>query len=345
MQVRQLTAPLTLEGGTAPTEFKLLSAGINGSQIGDLLFDDQAAGSVMKRYQARKLDLMADYEHQSLVRPPIEAPASAKKWVPEVRDGHLIASQIAWTDRARSMLEAGEYRYFSIACKVDEKTNRVIELVNFALTNRPAANGIEPLMAASLSGIAEEENKETGMTKTIALALGLSADTEEAATINKAEKLRQLEADVLAITKTVSLSDAQGALRALAQSHEQVIALSAQVAQMATEKRTAEFDKLVKEGRDSVQITDAMADGEWIAALRGQEDGVTQLRSFLKTAPKLLQSRNEVKEAISENPTISLSAEEIDVARRFVGDDQVALEKRIEALKALKIQDSKRRAA
>lgn len=134
-----------------PTEFQLLKPGRN-AYIGDeLLFDDQAAAEVMKRYRARGLDLMADYEHQSLASPPVIAPAAAKRWVPEVRGGSLLATQIAWTEQARRMLMAGEYRYFSIACRFTPSTKRVTEVVNFALTNLPAADNIAPLMAASAS--------------------------------------------------------------------------------------------------------------------------------------------------------------------------------------------------
>jgi phage I-like protein len=145
------------EPGTVPTEFCLLHAGLNtfhhaGDSLitGTILFDNEAAAETMKRYEARGIDLMADYEHQSLAHPPVIAPASAKRWVPEVREGDLYATAIDWTAKARQMLTDGEYRYFSIACLTDDTTNRCIELVNFALTNNPAANSIAPLVAARM---------------------------------------------------------------------------------------------------------------------------------------------------------------------------------------------------
>lgn len=142
--------------GNVPTELRLFHAGVNEYNDGDrLLFDDEAAKSVMSRYSMRGIDMMADYEHQSLARPPIEAPASAKKWMPEVRNGDLYATDIRWTDRAKSMIAAGEYRYYSVAAKVDPKSNRIVEMINFALTNNPAANHIAPLKAASANQIQE----------------------------------------------------------------------------------------------------------------------------------------------------------------------------------------------
>lgn len=141
--------------GNVPSELRLFHAGLNEYSDGDkILFDDVAAESVMTRVAARTIDFMADYEHQSLIKPPIEAPASAKKWTPELRNGDLMATDIKWTDRAKSMIAAGEYRYYSIAAKVDPKTSRAVEVINFALTNNPAAIGIAPLKAASAAELA-----------------------------------------------------------------------------------------------------------------------------------------------------------------------------------------------
>jgi hypothetical protein len=131
---------------TAPTEIRLLRAGWNDYEGGSLLFDTEASQAVMAKWRERGLELMADYEHQSLTVPPIVAPAAAKRWVPEVRRGDFYATQIEWTAKARAHIEAGEYRYFSIAARVDPKTQRVREMINFALTNNPAANRIDPLV-------------------------------------------------------------------------------------------------------------------------------------------------------------------------------------------------------
>jgi phage I-like protein len=140
--------------GNVPSELRLFQYGVNDYSDGDkILFDEEAAKSIMARYSERGVDLMADYEHQSLQRPPIEAPASAKKFVPQVRNGDLMATDIRWTDRAKSMIAAGEYRYYSIAAKIDPKTGRAVELINFALTNNPAAIGIAPLKAASTTAV------------------------------------------------------------------------------------------------------------------------------------------------------------------------------------------------
>lgn len=141
-----------LADGKAPSEFRIFKAGQNPSTKGTFLFDEEAAASVMALWAERELDLMMDYEHMSLVKPPIIAPASAKKFVPEVRQGELWATQVQWTERARQMLEDGEYRYFSPAFHFDPETGRIYYLINVALTNNPALNAAAPLMAATADG-------------------------------------------------------------------------------------------------------------------------------------------------------------------------------------------------
>jgi phage I-like protein len=320
-------------GDGAPTDFRLLAAGINTYSDGDkILFDADSADEVMRRYRARGIDLMADYEHQSLVRPPVIAPASAKKWTPEVRGGDLYATAIGWTDKAKSMLAAGEYRYFSIACRVDEKTGRCVELINFALTNLPAADGISALVAASRN-FNESENDM----KTVIVALGLNAEANESEAVSRASRLAELERDVLALTRAKTLTEASGALQAMRQSHEQVVALSAKVAQLESASRAVEFDALVKQGQDDKQITKAMSEGDWLKLLRTKEDGVAQLKSFLATAPKLAAKSNEIVEAApSAEPEVT--AIDKRIAANLVGPDPAAQKKHLEELKAYRLQ-------
>lgn len=326
------------DANAVPSEFCLLNAGWNEYSDGRLLFDEEAAQSVMQRYAARRLDLMADYEHQSLSPLPVIAPASAKKWTPEVRNGALYATAVQWTAKARDMIAAGEYRYFSIACRVDPKTFRVVEVINFGLTNTPAANGIAPLMAASLnSGMRPGESQTM---KTVLVALGLSADMEESAAVAEAAKLADFKRDVMAIAQKSTTADALGTLRALAASHEQVVALNAKVVQLESEKRQQAFDALVKQGEAAKQLSPAMVGGEWIAQLRDKTDGIEQLRAFLATAPKLVQSQAEAPKEAQASGDAELTSEEIEVAKRFCAPgDADALRERLEGIKAIKRKD------
>jgi phage I-like protein len=327
--------PVGDASGDVANEFCLLKAGANSYADGDtILFDSEAATETLKRYQARGIDLMADYEHMSLARPPQPAPASAKKWVPEVRNGDLMATQIAWTDKAKSMLSAGEYRYFSIACRVDAKTNRCVELINFALTNLPAGNGLTALVAASRN-FTDEDNE---MSKTLIVALGMNADADETAAFSRATRLAELERDVLALTKTKTLHEANGVLHAHAAAHGRVLALSAELEQVKRKSLDAEFDALVKQGQDEKKLTKAQAGGEWIAQMRARETGCAEIRAYLKEACVLVAKANEFTE--SEKPveaSADVSAMDKKIAERLIGPDPVALKKHLDELRAYRV--------
>jgi phage I-like protein len=321
------TAPLP-EG--VPTEFRLLKRGVNQYDSGDeIIWDDASAEETLKRYRMRGVDLMADYEHQTLVEPPVEAPASAKRWVPEVRGGDLVATSIAWTDKAKAYLAAGEYRYFSIACRVNTKTKRCVQLINFALTNNPAGHGITALVAASQRFSGEEPDQDGENMKTIIVALGLGAETEEATAIAKASTLAKLERDVLDVTKAKSLDEARGTLVAFAQANEQVIALNAKI-------RASEFDALVKEGMTARKLSPAQSKGDWLATMRAREGGVSELKEFLATAPQLIDKGGEAPREGGPSGEPEISPQELEIARKLVGTNPVVLKAHLEQLRTYK---------
>ena len=141
---------------TPPKEFRIFPAGAFETEKGKFSFDDKAQETVMASYSRRNVDLTMDYEHQALHEPPIEAPASCKSWVPQIRNGELWATECKWTDRAYGYLLSGEYRYFSPAFSHDDD-GQIKEVLNIALTNIPAMRGIAPLVAASRTATGNKE--------------------------------------------------------------------------------------------------------------------------------------------------------------------------------------------
>ncbi len=104
--------------------------------------------------------LAIDYEHQTFdqhnTRPDGLRPAAG--WIGglEVRDDGLWAVDVAWTDRAKSLLRSGEYRYFSpVIFWSDEGCTDLVALGPIALTNDPAMRGVAPL-AASRAALLEQ---------------------------------------------------------------------------------------------------------------------------------------------------------------------------------------------
>jgi phage I-like protein len=120
--------------------------------------------TIIKKFRADGIDLVVDYEHQSLGG----GKAKAAGWVKElqVRPDGLYA-QVGWTEVARQEIKAQEYRYYSPVLKLEPKTRRPVALMHLALTNTPAIVNA-PLLAARFGGsellmlreFSEEERKK-----------------------------------------------------------------------------------------------------------------------------------------------------------------------------------------
>lgn len=153
---------LSLPKSTAPTTFRILPAGMFRATDGrpatlpGWKVDAQIAAQLIAAIHAQANDLVIDYEHQSTQSPANGQPAPAAGWFKrlEWREGDgLYVMDARWTERARAMIEAGEYRYLSPVFQFDGATGAVTRLHSLALTNTPALNGLVDLSrpTASLS--------------------------------------------------------------------------------------------------------------------------------------------------------------------------------------------------
>lgn len=194
------------EGDQVPTEFRIFSMGVNESEKGSFLFDSLAADSVMDEYRRHDKPMLLDFNHGTTYAAPTpEQAISAGEFVPEVRADGLWATGIKWTDRAAAALKAREYRLFSPYFEHDPKTRRVLRLINVALTNLPALDGIAPLMAASATHEGDEPMEE--LEKLKAQIAALTAQVGERDT-----KIRSLEETraTAALTSVVGLAATSG---------------------------------------------------------------------------------------------------------------------------------------
>lgn len=139
---------LPVEGDELPREFRLFKSGENETTKGVFLFDAEAARQVMANAEAHGVDLMVDLEHLSLDQESRSFDPDARAWLRlEVRNGELWAVDVRWTDDGARRLKAKTQRYISPAFATDDE-NRVIEIVNIALTAMPATHNTPALVAA-----------------------------------------------------------------------------------------------------------------------------------------------------------------------------------------------------
>lgn len=170
---------LTLKGGKvdvggAPEVISVLPFGHVVSQKGEFDVDEESLAAMKEQIAQRGVDLVVDYEHQTLTGE--RAPAAG--WVKELfaEDGHIKA-RVEWTIPAKQYLENKEYRYLSPVITVRKSDNKATGLHSLALTNTPAIAGMTPIVNSSTFQGGETNMNE--LIKKIAAALGLGEDADE----------------------------------------------------------------------------------------------------------------------------------------------------------------------
>jgi len=121
--------------------------GIEGWRV-----DRAIAGSLVAARATTGADYVIDYEHQTLNAEKNGKPAPAAGWFKrlEWREGQgLFMADISWTEAARAMIAAGEYRHVSPVFRFDPTSGAVTGIVAVALTNNPGLTGLADLVAAT----------------------------------------------------------------------------------------------------------------------------------------------------------------------------------------------------
>lgn len=112
--------------------------------------DAVLAASIIADFEARQNDTVIDYEHQTMLTVENGQPAPAAGWFSKLewRDDGLYAIDVRWTERATGLIEGEEYKYISPVFAYDKKTGAIKTLLNAALTNNPALDGMEAVAAS-----------------------------------------------------------------------------------------------------------------------------------------------------------------------------------------------------
>lgn len=116
---------------------------------------DAQIGARLAALAASGDDLVIDYEHQTIQAKANGQPAPAAGWFRSLkwRDGQgVFAANVRWTDKARAMIAAREYRYISPVFTFDTDTGEVQRVVGLGLTNTPALSGLTDLAALAVNG-------------------------------------------------------------------------------------------------------------------------------------------------------------------------------------------------
>jgi len=271
------------------------------------LVDETSLKSMVEAFRSRGVDLVIDYEHQSLQGE--RAPAAG--WIKDLEariDG--LWARVDWTQQARDYLEKKEYRYFSPVLRLDPETRKPLALMHVGLTNVPAINHLPPLVArwggeAALPGglqpgepmlrspatEMDSVKEKGGMVEQLKHLMGLTPEVEEGVVCGKAlEAFRDLAA-TLNLPGEVSVAQLKGAVEALKAGASRLLkteeALQALKARLADEMA----DRVVEEALKAGKVSPAQR-GWALEYCRRDPEG---FQTYADRAPKLVPTGEELQ--------------------------------------------------
>ncbi|WP_107855321.1 phage protease [Neisseria weaveri] len=282
---------------------------------------------VVELANASRNQLVVDYEHQTLHKEKNGQPAPAAGWMRwlEFTPKGLFAD-VEWTDKAAAAIAAKEYRYISAVFSYDTK-GYVRKIYHAALTNYPALDGMDEVLAAASAQFFNPETEKTPMKELLQQLLGLPQASDEQITA-------ALTAILAAKPKNVALS--ADLFKELADKDSKIAALSAQPAGQPDLTRYApvsvvqdlqsQIAALTAErnaDKGNELITAALAAGKllpaqkaWAEGVLKQEGGLAFLTGFIENAQPVaaLAGTQTAGKEPGEN-VVALTAEEQAAAK------------------------------
>lgn len=172
--------------GGCPDRIKILPVGEVKSEKGSFMVDRESYDAMKAEMQRRGIDIVIDYEHQTLK--DVQAPAGG--WVKELSyTPEAIEAKVEWTPKAQEYLKNKEYRYLSPVVLTRKRDNKAVALHSLALTNTPAINGMFAIVNSVDADINIDDTGGNGMDlQKIRELLGLPADATEEAVMNELVK-------------------------------------------------------------------------------------------------------------------------------------------------------------
>jgi len=174
--------------GKVPTDIRIMPAGQFQAVDGRprevpsraWLITEVLAQSIIAKLKAKSDDTLIDYNHGSLEEDPEPEQAIAAGWFHDAdyRADGLYATAVKWTPRAEQFILNKEYRYLSPVFYYNPDNGEVTEIDSVALTNTPALDGLDDLIAALSRKHTQDEMMPTDSEQIAALTV--ERDTEKA---------------------------------------------------------------------------------------------------------------------------------------------------------------------
>jgi phage I-like protein len=300
---------LAADAKAPPTEFRLFKAGKNPTLKGDVTYSARSQKACAEFAATLGRALVIDYEHASLTaaesRSPKDAGEAAGFFTVDARADGLYATQVEWVGDGAEKLTSKKFRYFSPVVLLDPKTREALGVVNAALTNNPATNGQQYLVASATT------DTEPRPMKLLAAILKLSADATEDTVAAAVEKVRDERELLLTATGKASVAEASGVIASWKAGSEKAEKLSAQLVELEAGNKRTLVASLIKDGTDAGKVAPAQVE---LLTKMGLRD-VEELKAFIAAAPKVLPTT--AREPGAASTTVLVSDAEKAVAAQL----------------------------
>lgn len=161
---------------------------------GPFELDAATAKQIIAWFESNKNYLAFDYEHQSMHAEKNGQPSPASGWLKrlEWRAGIGLFGFVEWTERAKAMIKAREYRYVSpVFFTAKKNTRQILPFLGVpALVINPAIDGMAEAIAASSETLPQQPTESIIMDlKQLLALLGLAETATEEEAIAKIKAL------------------------------------------------------------------------------------------------------------------------------------------------------------
>ena len=270
------------------------------------LVDEASLLSMAADFRSRGVDLVIDYEHQSLQGE--RAPAAG--WIKELEArGDGLWARVEWTQQARDYLEKKEYRYFSPVLQagprhpqargpdargVDQRAGYQAPAAPGGQVGGEAAPRERCGRRTGGQGPAAKMDsaKEKGkMVEQLKRLMGLEPEVEEGAVCSKAlEAFRDLAA-TLSLPGEVSVAQLKGAVEALKAGASRLVKAEESLQALKARLAGETADRLVEEALQAGKVSPAQR-GWALEYCRRDPEG---FRTYADRAPKLVPTGEELQ--------------------------------------------------
>lgn len=319
-----------MEVGGAPEIISVLPLGHVKSAKGEFDVDRESFAAMKAQIAQRGVDLVVDYEHQTLTGE--QAPAAG--WVKELfLDDGQIKARVEWTDKAKAYLSNREYRYLSPVITVRKADNKAMGLHSIALTNTPAIEHMEAIVnslnfeggqntmdfmkeLAKLLGLGEDATEEQ-VKEALKACLEENKSLKESAA--EAAKQQPPEDDKVVANKEVcellglkagaATADVAAAIMALKSGNIGGVNLVEQVKSLEAKIADRDAEEAVEMALKAGKITPAQREWAKGYALKNLED----FKGFVEKAPQVVPMGD-----VGGSETLALKRDEVDEATLLV---------------------------